>query len=193
MILFFIRLWYRFTMVWTRWRKPTAAVQPISRADEIPLRIREGNDYRADPKFFDYLAHPRCFQARVNAGENTFDCEDHATYWAVVMHKSGLCKKVALGMVYWLDQAGKRQGHVVCVYEDLYGRKFWADYRTPTPIEPYAPWWHFGIDVLSEFQGKRLLKVAYIEITDVHADDTPIFRGEHLTKGHWFGKSFWES
>ena len=191
MVLFFIRVWYRFTMAWTKWRRPVAGVRPAELVQEIPTRLLEGGDYRADPRALDYLAHPRCYQARLNAGVKTFDCEDHATYWAVVLLKSGLASKAGIGFIYWKDAEGKRQGHAVCVFEDRNGTPFWADYHMPIRMDVGAPWWAFGVDVLRAFGGKELVKVSYLEITGVKADDTPVFKGEHLTKGRWLFSTDW--
>lgn len=191
MYLFFVRLWYRFTMAWTLWRKPANGVRTAQTIGEIPPRVRNGDDWRPDPRGFDYLAHPRCFQARVNAGENTYDCEDHAIYWAVVLLKSRLASKVGVGFVYWKTEDGKRPGHVVVVFEDRNGTTYWADYGMPNRMDVGAPWWVFGVDVLGRYAGKELLKVGYLEITGVHADDTPVFKGEHISRGRWFRRTSW--
>ena len=186
-MLFFVRLWYRLTMAWTRWRQPTARVESVSSVLEIPTRILQGDLYRKDPKWIDYMAHPRCFQARVNAGLTTYDCEDHGGYWAVVLKRSHLAKRIGLGFVYWVDVAGKSQGHAVCIFEDQHGKRFWADYGRPRPIADLAPWWDFGHDILRMYGGRELKKVAYLEITGYKSDDTPIFRGEHHVKRRDFG------
>jgi hypothetical protein len=191
MYLFFVRLWYRFTMAWTRWRKPADGVRTADSIAEIPPRMRNGNSYRPDPRGFDYLAHPRCFQARLNRGENTYDCEDHGTYWAVVLLRSGLASKAGIGFVYWKDQDDKRQGHAVVVFEDRNGTTFWADYGAPHRMDVGSPWWAFGADVLHLYNGKELVKVSYLEITGVKADDTPVFKGEHRTRGRWFRSTNW--
>lgn len=189
--LFFLRIWYRFTMAWTKWRKPISGVRTVEHLAEIPPRLRNGGDYRPDPKALDYLAHPRCFQALVNAGADTYDCEDHGTYWAVVLLKSGLCSKAGIGFVYWKDENGDRQGHAVCVFEDRDGTRFWADYAMPHRIDVGAPWWSFGVDVLRIYDGKELVKVSYLEITGIKADDTPVFHGEHRSKGRWLFSTDW--
>ncbi len=181
LILFFLRLKYRITMAWSKWRKPTAKIPPVLSPGEIPVRIGFGTRYRRDLKFRDRLAHPQCFQARLDAGELTYDCEDHATYWAVTLLKSGLCSKVGLGLVYWFDPAGKKVGHAVCVYEDGEGRKYWADYHAPVFIEQGKPWWEFGRMVTDIFPGSRLRRISYVEITHAKADDTPVMDGEHKT------------
>lgn len=185
-MLFFVRLWYRLTMAWTRWRKPTAHVPTAERASDIPARILYGDDYRKDPRWVDFMAHPQCFQARLDAGEKTYDCEDHALYWATVLSKSHLVSKVGLGFVYWRSQAGKREAHAICVFEDIHGNRHWADYRQPHTISASAPWWSYGHDVLAIYGGKSLRKIAYLQITGRKSDDTPIFRGEHLVKRRGF-------
>ena len=186
-MLFFVRLWYRLTMAWTKWRNPTAPVEAVGHILEIPTRILQGDLYRNDPRWTDYLAHPRCFQARINKGQHTYDCEDHAAYWATVLHKSRLVTKVGFGFIYWRDAAGQRNGHAICVFEDLNGQRFWADYGRPRPIADLAAWWDFGHDILSLYKGKSLRKIAYLEITGFTPGDTPIFRGEHLVRRKDFG------
>lgn len=192
MYLFFVRLWYRFTMAWTKWRKPVAGVRTASHIAEIPPRILNGNDYRPDPRGLDYLAHPRCFQARVARGEDTFDCEDHAAYWAVVLLKSGLASRAGIGFIYWTTPEGQKTGHAVCVFEDRNGTPFWADYTMPHRMDVGSPWWAFGAEVLRLYEGRELRKVSYLEISGVQSDDTPIFKGEHLSRGRWIRPSSWK-
>lgn len=191
MFLYFVRLWYRLTMAWTRWRKPTAPVQPVDHILEIPGRVVYGDSWNADPRGVDFLAHPRCFQERLHRREDTYDCEDHAAYWAVVLLKSKLATSAGIGFTYWKTAEGKRVGHAVCVFEANDGKRYWADYGPPVLLERGTPWWLFGTHVVQQRPGSQMTKVAYVEITDVRGDDTPVFGGKHLTKGHWLRGTEW--
>jgi hypothetical protein len=164
---FFVVLWYRITLFFTR--KHGHPVETVDSINRIPEKLDFGNDYKPDPKI-DTMYHPSRVQKMLDTETfKHFDCDDHAIYWATVIKKSNLAKKVWLGIVRFVVN-GITEGHVVCVYQDDSGQYWWGDYNYPNKIDDK---WDYA-EMAAQGYASHAYAAALIEVNGVKENDTPV-------------------
>jgi len=173
---FFVVLWYRITLFFTRKHGHVVKTQDSIR--KIPEFLNFGNSYKPDPKV-DILYHPSKVQKMFDT--KTFkhvDCEDHASYWATVILKSNLAPKAWLGILFYI-QDGKTAGHVVCVFQDSDKNYWWGDYNYPEKLEGKWDW----ADKAAAGYGSVPFASAMIEVKKIKSNDTPVL-GKYVFHQH---------
>ena len=163
--------WYQFTM-WLS-KKPGARVREYSNIEEIIGAMNYGKLYQQDEIFnikSDHMTHPGALQLKLDNGKGFGDCDDHAIYWCAALLKSGLAKKVWIGIFTMKNDKGY-SGHAICVFEDMDHELNWCDYRMPTKIEKMSDFQNQS----AERFGKQAICGAIWHVTHLKNDDTPVF------------------
>lgn len=170
---FFIVLWIRFTMWYSRYNK--IEVKTYKNAEEISKALGHGKHYRYDKLMgykSDHVTHPTRFQKRIEEGKKLGDCDDHAIYWCVSLLKSGLVEKTWYAYYSMINpDTKKRSAHAVCVFVDKKNQFYWADYGNPRKINKAR---NFMIASASKHKSVPVVG-ALIHINDILDDDTPVF------------------
>ena len=168
----FVRWWYSLTMKWTLRGAKNVEIPKLPSANDIHKKLDFEGHYREDPLNgrLDYLAHPKLIEKRIREGRFVDDCDGHGIYWTAVLLKSGLAAKVWFSSIQYRTGA-ELNGHVICVWEDLSGQLWWADYGYPQKIYNQWEWldrYHFRRDTV-------VLGAMMIPVVSLDLNDTPLF------------------
>lgn len=168
--LWFVPFWYGLTMRLTR-VKGVQVMTPDS-PSSIAAALAYGRRWRRDPLKgkMDVLSHPTRVQRRIDKGEPIGDCDDHAIIWCVALWKGRFTRRLYFAYLQYVDEKGKQSGHVVCNYQALDGKWYWADYDRPQLHDGGLDWAH---RVATAYGGTPVC-AAMIEIKDA-TNDNPKF------------------
>jgi len=168
-----LRTWFGLTQFATGIRRGDP-VQPASSIAEILIRLAYGQRYRYDRRA-GAMRHPRYVQALINRNSMQIgDCEDHAGYWAAVLHKSGIAANLRIGVI-WYRTKGVEEGHTVCLFEKDHSW-FWVDYGTPRYLAKINDWTADVVSIYGDTFESAILYTATLSAHDkVRLSDPKVY------------------
>lgn len=148
----------------------TAPVSVFASASDVVKASGNGRFWREDSgPMGDRWIHPGVTQHRLNIGERTgsYDGDDHALYHVAALIKSGLCETAWLGFAAWRTPDDHFGAHVVALWRDEDGARWWMDYREPAPFLKEIEW----AEAVARHRGK-LVSFASVEVSGLSSNDT---------------------
>lgn len=178
----FKKIMYMLTMAKTKHNGDGHPVKETKNVRMIVERLDFGRHWTKDPKV-DTMYHPRVVQRLVDNKwheKHSLDCDDHAGYYAAVLVKSQLAKRVWVGTYNFIEKdTGAFAGHALCVFEDRFGNYLWMDYDYPMIISNKWQW----VDKSAQVFNVDPVAAVMFEVVSVDKHDTPKF-GKIETKGY---------